>query len=70
MKVYECGSDVKTRIGHIEGKITGVTIRFEAVAYEISYFDGDMNYKSVWLNEIEFEIINGSKRLIGFKNST
>jgi hypothetical protein len=55
LKVYKCGSRVITKLNAIEAIITGVTIRFAAVQYELSYFD-NKEYKTAWLNENEFDV--------------
>lgn len=41
MEIFECGSTVKTKSGNIEAIITGITIRFDAVQYEVSYFNNN-----------------------------
>ncbi len=66
MDILSSGTIVKTKMGNIEGIITGATIRFNNVSYEISYFmDGE--YKEAWLNEVEFTIDNIERQKIGFK---
>jgi len=55
VKIYKPGSVVTTKINSIEAIITGVTIRFNAIQYELSYFD-NKEYRTAWLNENEFEI--------------
>jgi hypothetical protein len=46
---------------------TGISIRFNRVTYEISYFvNGD--YKAIWMDECEFEIDKKETVKIGFKN--
>jgi hypothetical protein len=68
MEIINCGTKVKTKLSNIEAMITGITIRFGAVAYELSYFkDGD--YKQCWMNEREFDIIKCERSPIGFKQS-
>jgi hypothetical protein len=63
--VYKCGIKVITVIGNIEGMITGVSIRFEKVQYEVSFFyDGEQ--RCYWMHEQEF-ITNEEKVKIGFK---
>jgi len=67
MKVVKCGSKVKSVLINIEGIITAVSIRFEAVAYEVSYFNNG-DYKQIWMNETEFELSSTAKKeTIGFK---
>ena len=67
IEVYECGSNCTTKIGKIEGIITGVNIRFERVIYEFSYFNNG-EHKSVWLEECELDCSECSTNKIGFKN--
>lgn len=65
MKVFQCGSTVITKIGKVEGIITAVQIRFNRVAYEVSYFV-NQEYKTVWLDELEFDIKKCKQETIGF----
>lgn len=66
MNIIKCGTPAITKIGQIESIVTSSNIRFNSVTYELSYFhNGD--YKTVWLNENEFEIEHKSKIKIGFK---
>lgn len=66
-KVFECGTKAITITGKIEGIITGISIRFDKVSYEFSYFyNGD--YKSVFLNENEFSVVVDTKKAgIGYR---
>jgi len=69
MNIVKCGSKVKSVLTNIEGIITAASIRFNSVAYEVSYFNNG-EYKQVWLNESEFELsINTKKETIGFKKN-
>lgn len=69
MTVVKCGSKVKSVLTNIEGIVTAVSIRFNAVAYEVSYFNNG-EYKQVWLNESEFELSSTHKKeTIGFKKN-
>lgn len=68
MTVVRCGSKVKSVLTNIEGIVTAVSIRFTAVAYEVSYFNNG-EYKQVWLNESEFETSTHKKETIGFKKN-
>ena len=63
---FPCGISVKSKIGYVEGIITAVSIRFDNIQYEVSYFT-DNEYKSAWLNESEFTTEN-QKHSIGFKS--
>lgn len=65
MKLYACGTHVTTKLRKIEGMITGITIRFSAVAYEVKYFF-DNDFKTEWMNESEFEVTEVKKQSIGF----
>lgn len=64
--VIGCGSEVITKIGRVTGMITGKTIRFSDVEYEITYFNGS-EFKNTWMREQEFIVTNGSKQQIGYR---
>lgn len=67
MQVHKCGAKVAISLNHdSDGLITAISIRFERVSYEVSYFNAG-EYKQVWLDECEFTILNGDKQKIGFK---
>jgi len=68
--LLSCGTIVKPKLLNIEGMITCQSLRFEKVQYEVTYFlNGD--YKTIWMNENEFDIVNGTRQKIGFvKNSS
>jgi len=66
LKLYSCGSKVVTKLSNIEAIITGISIRFNAVSYELSYFI-NAEYKQVWLNECEFNISDKEVKRIGFR---
>lgn len=66
MKIVKCGTDITTKLNNINGIITAACIRFNAVNYEVSYFNNG-EYKQIWLSEAEFQVSNGSrKQIIGF----
>ena len=65
LKILSCGTLVRTKLGLIDGIITGISIRFGAVAYEISYFC-DGKGLTLWMNEAEFST-NSKHSTIGFK---
>lgn len=71
MNIYPCGT--KVTFCKVEGTITAVTIRFELVSYEISYFDPNTGmFYETWRHESEFtarEICHSDakKSKIGFK---
>jgi hypothetical protein len=61
MNLYKCGTHVRTNMGLIEGMVTAICIRFDAVTYEISYFTDGVQ-KVIWMNEDEFKTIPERKR--------
>jgi len=67
MEVIPCGTKITSTLNNVEGIITAISIRFDTVNYEISYFAG-VDYKQIWMNECEFSF-SGEKKQIGFKNS-
>jgi len=64
--VIPCGTRVVIKPANIEGTITGISLRFEAIAYEISYFNRDLEHREVWLNACMFEIKELDILKIGF----
>jgi len=64
--ILKCGIEVMTKLNSIQGIITGISIRFNTVSYEISYFNG-LEYKQIWMNEVEFSTKHTKKQTIGFK---
>jgi len=67
MKVLKCGIEVEPKNTKIIAIITACCIRFDKVTYELSYFNG-LEYKSFWLHEDEFKLINKSEKVeVGFK---
>lgn len=68
MKIFKCGTRVKTHIGNQEAIITAANIRFNRVAYELSYFNNG-EYKTCWCNDSEFDpCVNYEKNSIGYKH--
>jgi hypothetical protein len=66
MEVIKCGSMIRTKLGELSAIITAISIRFDRITYEVSYFyNGE--YKCVWLSEDEFSIDVDDKQKIGFK---
>lgn len=64
--IHNCGIVAIPKLHKTEAIITGCSIRYGKVQYELSYFHhGD--YKSVWLHESEFTIPFDSQIKIGFK---
>lgn len=68
IEVYPCGTQVTSKLSNVNGIITGLSIRFANVSYEVSYFSGH-DYKQIWLYECEFTT-TVAKDKIGFKNNT
>lgn len=68
--LISCGTVVKPKLLNIEAMVTCQSLRFDKVQYEISYFlNGEQ--KVIWMNENEFDVINGNRQIIGFvKNSS
>lgn len=67
MTLINCGTEVEIKNTSIKGFISGITIRFSNVVYEVSYFyNGEQ--KSCWMYDIEFkETGPNSKKEVGFK---
>lgn len=66
MKVIKCGTRVTPKLQNFEGIITGISIRYDKVSYEVSYFyNGD--YKSIFMDESEFDVQACDKTIVGFK---
>ena len=66
MTVLECGTSVKTKIGGKVGMITCAAIRFDAIMYEVTYYE-DKEFQAVWMREQELVIDDRKERKIGFK---
>jgi len=67
VRVFPCGVPVITIVGSIEGLITAVVLRYEAISYEITYFyEGEQ--MTVWLTEHQF-FTKAKKKTIGYKQS-
>lgn len=65
MKLYKCGERVKLLLANMDGVISGISIRYEYIQYEVSYFYNGA-YNVVWVTENEF-ILHSEKIEIGFK---
>jgi hypothetical protein len=63
--IYKCGTNVLTVVGNKSGIISEVSIKYNIIQYNISYYEGN-EFKSVWLPEQEL-IVNGEKQRIGYK---
>lgn len=61
------GTQIKFNLNGASGYISGVIIRKEGIAYEISYFVDGIHYTTNF-DDFEFECINSDKTKIGFKN--
>jgi hypothetical protein len=66
MMVYPCGAEViLKRVPELPGNITGISIRFTYVQYEVTYYVQGVQYKVL---VDENEIIKDSKKVkLGFK---
>ena len=67
MEVYQCGTECTIKLLNAQAIIVGVSIRYERVMYECSYFVNQVVHE-VWLHETslvfkEYE----NKTQIGFK---
>lgn len=66
MEVLKCGIEVTPRLSNIKGIITAVSIRFNMVTYELTYFI-EGKREIIWVDENELVIENSDKQKIGFK---
>lgn len=67
IKIYECGTPVKTLSGQIDAIITAAIVRFDKIGYEIGYF-ANGEYLTAWLNEKELIISPDAKTTkVGYK---
>ena len=55
MKVFKAGTRIKTKVGDIDGFVTGVLIRESSVEYNISHFVNGQHHQ-IWLFDYEIEI--------------
>ncbi len=66
MEIIPCGTKARPKSENLEAIVTAVSIRFCRITYELSYFyNGD--YKTVWLDECEFDVEKEQRLRIGFK---
>ncbi len=65
--VLSCGLSVKSKVGGIEGQITGVIIRFDKVLYEITYVSTDQ-FRVTTMDPGEFDVFDKKHQVIGFTN--
>jgi len=54
MKVLPQGTKIKTKVGGVEGMVTGVSIRGSSVYYDVTYFAGGL-HKNTWMYGFEIE---------------
>ena len=66
METVKCGTLVIIKLANIKGMITCMSLRFDKVTYEITYWDG-ADQKTIWVNENEFEVSAPELTKIGFK---
>lgn len=67
MNVYKCGEKATPKCHQVTCMITCVTIRFDKVTYELSYFQHG-EQKTVWMHEEEFDITVEKELNVGFKS--
>lgn len=67
MQIVNCGTKVKMILKDVDAIITGVSIRFGNISYELSYFYGG-EYKVIWANECEFTTTEKETTRVGFSN--
>jgi hypothetical protein len=69
IEIIPCGTKATTAIGSIKGIITGITIRYNAIAYELTHLDINSHLVTTWMNEAEFTTECTEKNQIGFRNN-
>jgi hypothetical protein len=70
MQIFPCGTEIKTKLGEIDGLITAALVRSERVSYEITYFNQVENgFTTTWMFDFEFttNAEKVEKKGIGFK---
>ena len=65
MNIYPCGMEAVIKRPLVVGNITAVTIRFEFVTYEVTYYVDGVQQR-VWVHEDEI-MKDGKKLTLGFK---
>ncbi len=68
MKVHKPSTQIKIKLSGATACINEVIVGDTYVMYKCSYYINS-ELKNVTLQEYEFEIINGSKKQIGFHNT-
>lgn len=66
-EIVPCGTQVTSKLSNVNGIITGISLRFNNISYEVSYFSGH-EYKQIYMYECEFTTTT-SKETIGFKTT-
>ena len=67
ISIYKCGTYVHIPAGDITGWISAISISFDNISYEISYFAGTGEHMTIWLHDTQFTTQNNRTK-IGFKN--
>ena len=68
IKLYPCGTDVKLKLGDIEGMVTCNSIKFDKVQYEITFINNGTPH-TTWVHEKEFSVKKkDTKKKIGFNS--
>lgn len=67
MTVIKCGT--KAKFCGIEGIICAIEINFDNVSYKFGYMDHERNYKTVWCNKNELELVAVQRLRIGFSTT-
>jgi len=66
METIKCGTLVVMKLANIQGMITCVSLRFDRVIYEVTYYVG-AEQETIWVNENEFDTTTPELIKIGFK---
>lgn len=66
LEVHACGTVIITKLAKIEGMITSITIDFDNVLYNITYYDGD-KFVNCKMHSLEFDVIGTERTTIGFR---
>lgn len=66
MKIHKPSTLIKIKLSNIQAFINEVIIGDTYIMYKVSYYiNGEL--KNITIQEYEFEVINGTKKQIGFK---
>lgn len=66
MTIIPCGTNVTIKLNKQEATITAIEIRFKQVIYQLSYFNGNGEHQTDWLDSSLFTASDHSKIKIGF----